>query len=102
MNGRRSYTKATSLKDSLMQRIILDETSDCWNWAGCIGNHGYGVFAYGGVQYLSHRAAYQIFKGEIPHGKLIQHSCDNKRCCNPEHISAGTDQTNCDDKVNKK
>lgn len=38
------------------------------------------------------------FKGDIPAGMLVQHSCDNKWCVNPDHLSLGTDATNAWDK----
>jgi hypothetical protein len=29
---------------------------------------------------------------------LVQHSCDNRRCVNPDHLSLGNDSTNAWDK----
>ena len=43
---------------------------------------------------------YAHFKGEIPKGKQINHTCHNPKCCNPEHLYAGTQQENVDDKYN--
>ncbi|RPI81293.1 MAG: hypothetical protein EHM34_08830 [Nitrosopumilales archaeon] len=35
----------------------------------------------------------------MPIGAYICHKCDNPKCVNPDHIYAGTPQTNADDMV---
>jgi len=37
----------------------------------------------------------------IEEGKVIMHSCDNKLCINPEHLSEGTPKENSEDMVSK-
>ena len=50
---------------------------------------------------LAHRMSYQTFKGPIPKGKFVCHSCDNKICCNPEHLWVGTAKDNSQDAKRK-
>jgi hypothetical protein len=39
---------------------------------------------------LAHRICYEVFKGPIPKGLLVCHSCDVLTCINPEHLVART------------
>lgn len=73
----------------------IEKTSGCWNWKGQISKAGYGRHC---CKY-AHRLSYQYYKGEIPKGLMICHTCNNKACVNPEHMYLGTAYDNAQDAI---
>ena len=80
--------------------ITKQNKGDCWLWNGA-DKQGYGKF-WNGFKYMSaHRAAWEIYIGEIPKNQLILHSCDNPQCVNPHHLFCGTQSDNICDCIRK-
>ena len=89
-------------REYIEARSIPIPFAGCWLWLRSVGSHGYGQGTGGGQRVtVAHRLSYEAFKGPIPTGMLVQHSCDNKWCVNPDHLSIGTDATNAIDKQKK-
>lgn len=80
---------------------------ECWPWQGGKTPKGYGQLNVGrdaeGRQdtRYTHRIAYQLAHGVDPAGALVMHSCDNPPCCNPKHLSLGTQADNVADASRK-
>jgi len=68
-------------------------TYSCWEWMGCTVT-GYGIFHFNGRRILAHRFFYELFKGLIPKGLVIDHLCRNKKCVYINHLEAVTQKEN--------
>jgi hypothetical protein len=74
----------------------------CWLWIGGIGGDGYPRFGWGGNNQIgAHRAAWKLFRGEIPEGNSVLHHCDVPSCVNPSHLFVGTTRDNVLDMFKK-
>jgi len=75
----------------------------CWEWEKSLSARGYGQFHYQGTTRLAHRLS-ALLSGiidDIHEDIFICHSCDNRKCVNPEHLWKGTNQDNMRDCAEK-
>jgi len=78
-------------------KIDVKEKDDCWNWTAHLSG-GYGQLKIEGEMVSAHRYAWSSVNGPVPDSMMILHKCDNKLCCNPEHLYCGTAKDNMRDK----
>lgn len=97
-----------SLLDYVLERIELGD--GCWPWTGVILGNGYGQANLEGGRRRdgAHRVVYELVRGEIPGGMVLDHECHNRdascrldgdcphrRCVNPWHLAPKTIGDNC-------
>ena len=93
-------------KEYLPTRVKIDDNG-CWIWQHTVNEKGYGLMwiykpgKHKGVKTRAHRVSYETFKGPIPEGKYICHSCDVPSCINPNHLWIGTALQNSHDMIAK-
>jgi hypothetical protein len=100
----RVVTNLELLKTLLLNRCRLAENG-CWEWIGCT-HKGYGRFESSGISMSAlkskkrgaHQVSYEAYKGKIPSGLVVRHTCDNPLCINPDHLILGTQAQNVADR----
>lgn len=74
------------------------DTEKCWPWTASINkSDGRPYFTAEGVKKAAYVWAKELHSGELAEGRMGLHSCDNKVCCNPYHLTWGTHQENMDE-----
>ncbi len=72
----------------------VNKTDTCWLWTAWHNGLGYGLIKINGKAVLAHRYSYELQKGAIGIGKVIDHLCRQPACVNPEHLEAVTQKVN--------
>lgn len=85
-----------NLERRFWPKVVVGADTDCWPWVAKARHpYGYGRMTAGrGVHLKAHQIAWSLKNGPIPIGLLVLHSCDNPSCCNPSHLSVGTQKAN--------
>lgn len=68
--------------------------AECWPWLAGFNGNGYGRVYIEGQMFYAHRVSYELFRGEIPAGLVIDHLCKNRACTNPAHLEVVTQGEN--------
>ena len=82
--------------EKFMKLVSPEPNSGCWLWMGYTSPAGYGVFAPNAEirNKQAHRVAYELFRGPIPSGLVIDHLCRMRCCVNPDHLEPVTQRVN--------
>lgn len=91
-----------SVEDRFWAKANVQSEDQCWEWQANRDMNGYGrISGAGKRRFLAHRVAWTIANGPIPSGMVVMHKCDNPPCCNPSHLTLGTQEMNMKDMAAK-
>ena len=82
-------------------KVLIKGVDECWPWLAVRISNGYGQFWLNGRMVNAHRAALLLLGIDMPRSSVVMHSCDNRICCNPHHLSHSTQRNNMRDMVVK-
>lgn len=91
-NGGQSTTVGIVINEEIKSRFERKAVrgENCWDWVGSKDVYGYGYVSYFFKKLKAHRVSYEIYKGEIPQGLVLDHLCRNRSCVNPDHVEPVT------------
>lgn len=95
-----SFSIFRSAKQLAVFLSKVNSGPSCFEWIGTIDKCGYGQTKLNGKTLIAHRVSFINFNGPT-FGKLISHSCHNRKCVNPDHLKLADHDENMLDLVNK-
>jgi DNA-binding NarL/FixJ family response regulator len=90
--------KPQNTPEVLWSKVDVKSKNECWPWKGSIEN-GYGRTWINDKGYYAHRVIFNLANPEMielkaPTNKkakgFLMHLCDNRICCNPNHLQIAT------------
>lgn len=75
--------------------------SGCWEWQGACQKNGYAVASMNRKTFRAHRVMFELKHGPLAPGVHVCHSCDNRKCINPDHLWSGNPGENMFDMSEK-
>lgn len=89
--------------DKLFERKVITAITwddECWFCNSHVKDKdGYHKIHFNAIDTRVHRVMYKYFKGNIPDGLIVRHTCDHPGCINPDHLVLGTPADNARDRI---
>lgn len=97
-----AFTEELRYSEWLIKNAIVN--GDCWECHLAPVPKGYCYTQVGGregIKWRVHRLIWTVINGPIPEGKIILHTCDNRKCIRHDHLVCGTEADNTEDMMSK-
>lgn len=97
------YRAGIDMAERFWSKVDKRGSDDCWLWTASVvsGKQPYGRMQWTDGLELAHRIAWSLANNQPLPDEDVLHTCDNPRCCNPQHLFLGTHDDNMYDMVTK-
>ena len=87
--------RLTSAQVAIIETKLVETASGCWEWVGSVDPDGYPQAVWMGKRYRIHKLVNERAEGSpVPPGYEVDHTCNNRRCCNAAHLERVTHAEN--------
>ena len=85
-----------SVRERFEAKGVPEPNTGCWLWIGpdASSRRDYGCLTVAGKNVRAHRLAWELYRGPIPSGMVMDHICRVRCCVNPEHLRVVTYRQN--------
>ena len=92
LGGGAKYTDPDEAFLARTEPIVGDP--GCIIWTGATNSSGYGSLWANGKSVKAHRYSWERVHGPIPDDRVIDHTCYERSCVNPDHLRLATPAQN--------
>jgi len=81
--------------ERFLEKISYEPNTGCWLWTAALNSDGYAAFGFEGRTISGYLFAFLHWRGPVPEGAELDHTCRVRCCVNPFHLEPVPHRINC-------